>query len=234
MLRISLKARYLILTLFLPGSLFAEQSITFSNGYDPCAIVDAFQKLHDDANQFFPRHFGFTGEAQRDGTEFDVNQYFEVLKHISPPNGFVLDYVYFGTMDGRPVLYWRKKSVDRFLTYSEYKSKAGGYKKVDELENGLSSRLVLDGTPESFLEFLIFDMFKGQFYLRWHMKYRTRKVFASKRAIGKLISEIGISSYSSVDEMMKDYALVLHKLYEKDVIGVSQVDEWREKYVSFV
>ncbi len=140
------KALCLIATFLLSGSLHADQSVAFSSGYDPCAVVDAFQRLHDDADGSFPDHFG-AYEAKRDGTEFDVNLYFTVLKHLSPPEGYVLDYVYFRCLGGMPVLYWRKQNAARFSTYGEYDKNAGGYDKIIEQENRLSSRLVLDGTP---------------------------------------------------------------------------------------
>ncbi len=101
--------------------------------------VDRMQRLKPDERDI-PAHF-IDGhlEAVMRGGEFDVQEYFAVLKHVSMEEGYTLDYVYqygdgwnamlankmLGTMwlyppgQGHPILYARKTQDARLLTYSE-------------------------------------------------------------------------------------------------------------------
>ncbi len=54
-----------------------------------------------------PRYLQQT-DARKNGSEFDVSQFFTVLEHLSMESGYTLDYVYrFDGMGGSPVLYAR-------------------------------------------------------------------------------------------------------------------------------
>src|SRR6188474_3939686 len=60
-----------------------------------------------------PQHLIDTGIKR--GDEFDVNQYFTVLNHISMQDGYLLDYVYISeSLGGSPLLYTRLESQDPY------------------------------------------------------------------------------------------------------------------------
>ncbi len=68
----------------------------------------------------FPVHFQ-SEDAARTGDEFDVNQYFTVLQHLSMEPGYVLDYVYhMDFMGGFPILYARQADEPVYRTEAEY------------------------------------------------------------------------------------------------------------------
>lgn len=121
--------------------------------------------------------------------EFDVSQYFDVLKHVSPPVGHVLDYVYFsGETAGRPRLYLRKETQPRLKTCEEYKA-AG----ASEQECDLPILLGADGTPESFFELVVFKILAGQFQLFWHAGYNDTKIVTSPNEVKEIIAGLSLS-----------------------------------------
>lgn len=146
--------------------------------YDYSAVVAAMIALHREADERRPKNLqGEVSEGLNRGfgkyvrmvtriigserEEFNVGEYFSVLKHISPPEGQVLDFVYFsGEAGSRPCLYLRDSAQPRFNSYEEY-VKAG----ASELEENLPSLLRVDGTPESFFELVVFNLLGGRFYL---------------------------------------------------------------------
>lgn len=86
----------------------------------PCQnSVDAVSRLLQDHVQA-PEHL-LKEDAVKTGSEFDTNAYFAVLKHLSLPPDYVLDYVYiYAGLGGEPVLYARSASQPPYRTYSEY------------------------------------------------------------------------------------------------------------------
>ncbi len=114
-------------------------------------------------------------DARKDGTEFDANQYFSALPHLSMQAGYVLDYVYlFDGMGGLPILYARKAEQPPYATYAEYSQALGS--EVDR--SGYLDYVVVDGTPEGFFEYTVLYIMGGQFYLYWHANYNDALVIA--------------------------------------------------------
>ena len=113
------------------------------------------------------------------GERFDANQYFEVLTHLEPEDGYVLDYVYFAPGgDGLPYLYARQEGEQPFATYSEYEE-AG-------FEDYLG-HIRVDGTAEGFFEFAVLSIMGQQFYLSWHAEYNDREVVSSRERLEVII-----------------------------------------------
>jgi hypothetical protein len=88
-----------------------------------------------------------TGRAFLDNLEsvnvrFDVNEYFTVLNHLAPVDGYVLDYVYFAPGgDGFPKIYARLEGESGFTNYDEYEAFG-----IDDYLNHIQ----VDGTAEGF------------------------------------------------------------------------------------
>ncbi len=175
--------------------------------------IEAIEKLHQDACEHFPDHLRQKNPARHfSEDEFDVNEYFSVLKHISLPDDLVLDYAYMNDANGRPYLYVRRKEDEPFKTYGEYRSflgwdqiedmkksdpnninntrekvaalrKQAGRRKWEYLES-----IMTDDTEEGFLELAFFRVLAGQFYLRWHC-YTDLQVVVDKNDIARVIDE---------------------------------------------
>ncbi len=170
----------------------ADTSNKLPASYDCGAVVAAVVKLHDDANKKY-----FNQEnPDKENLEFDAREYFTVLKHISPPEGYVLDYVYeIVGMGNRPYLYLRKSADPRFETFKDYEESVGGSKGVSEQQKKLSSMFQLDGTPESFFEAVVFEILKGQFYLTWHANYNDKEIVISKKDVKRIVAELSITDF---------------------------------------
>ena len=124
-------------------------------------------------------------EAVRTGEEFDVNEYFTVLTHLSPEAGYVLDYVYeYDFMGGYPIIYARPEEEIPYATVSEYHEAEGSVLSGAYLEN-----IRVDGTAGGFFELVIFAIYGEKFYLWWHANYNDLTVVCSRGAIEAAIAE---------------------------------------------
>lgn len=125
--------------------------------------LDTLRQINSLQQAPLPEHLLVKGAA-RTGDEFDVNEYFDVLTHLSMEPGYVLDYVYFKVSSGgEPVLYARPASEPGYATYEEYEEKHSGQRRGDHMKH-----IQIDGTPEGFVEYIVLRIKGGQFYEYWH------------------------------------------------------------------
>jgi hypothetical protein len=152
-------------------------------------LVAGIVKLHADANADWPKHLN-ADDAVRTGTEFDPNAYFTVLTHLSMADELVLDYVYrFIGGNGRPFLYVRDKSAERYKTYKEYEDALGGEKAVREAEKAVYENVKTDGAAEGFFELALLYELGGQFYLSWHDNYRRSLVVLTPDDVAAIVAD---------------------------------------------
>lgn len=150
---------WVLAVFLLPGTVAARNRLPPE--YDPGVVLSGIEMMHAIADHKAPRHL-FVDGAVRDGTEFDVMRYFDVLEHISPPDGQVLDYVYcYHGGDGAPRLYMRAIEAMPLRTCEE----------LEQADGTAIPRIELDGTPESYFEAAVYRGHAGQFYLAWHANY---------------------------------------------------------------
>jgi len=125
------------------------------------------------------------------GQKFDVNEYFTVLTHLAPEDGYVLDYVYFGPGgDGFPRVYARREGESAFANYAEYEKA--------NLENYLS-HVRVDGTAEGYFELAVLSIMGGQFYLAWHAAYADKEVVSSRERVEAIIDQMN-EAYTPLTE----------------------------------
>jgi hypothetical protein len=127
--------------------------------------VNDMMALHQ--NLRLPEYF-LEVDAEKKGTEFDVNTYFSVLDHLSMQERYVLDYVYFygimgGMIWGEPIIYSRPANQSSYRTYSEY-MEATGYSSLKESPYQYMDHIQVDGTAEGFFQFVVLRILGGQFY----------------------------------------------------------------------
>ncbi len=145
--------------------------------------VRAIQELHAQADLLWPEHFQ-QGEEQRRGNEFDPSEYFRVLTHMVPPQGFVLEYIYCHGMDGRPVFYWKDRSSSLLESCEQYSTVVGEDGRLDKI----AERIELDGTLESFYELFVFKALAGQYYLSWHANYNDTQIVISQEDVEGILA----------------------------------------------
>jgi hypothetical protein len=128
------------------------------------------------------------------GEEFDVNEYWDVLTHLSVQQGYVLDYVY--SMDGhlmagRPIVYARPKTDPPYRTSAEWSQGAGDTAHsnwADEYLNWVRT----DGTPEGFVELIVLQIMGDQFYLYQHTAYHDARVICNNAQLVEILSELPV------------------------------------------
>jgi hypothetical protein len=130
----------------------------------------------------FPEHFQVENPG-RTGEEFDPNEYFSVLKHLSMEPGYALDYVYqMDFMGGYPILYTRPVDQPRYLTMEDFTEAPAGA--IDDY----MAHIQADGTPESYFELVLMEINAPQFYLWWHAGYNDMQVVADSRGLDAILS----------------------------------------------
>ena len=151
------------------------------------STIDALSALHRDLE--LPDYLIEGGARQRAG-EFDANETFSVLSHVSMEPGYVLDYVYFSEFaGGEPLLYARPVDQAAHLTYAEFYTATGitinSPQRDDYLEH-----VRVDGTMEGFFELALFHLMGDQFYLYWHAGYDDATAVCDQTGVETIVSAL--------------------------------------------
>jgi len=127
-----------------------------------------------------------TGVKQ--GDEFDVNEYFDVLTHISMQDGYSLDYVYqVDSLGAYPILYARP--VDQ-PAYVSTKDIPAGLDFSDYL-----SHISIENVEQGYFEFVAMNIMAGQFYLAWHANYNDIEIVCDDGDVDAIIADISDGSF---------------------------------------
>jgi len=125
-------------------------------------------------------------DAAKTGEEFDVNQYFTVLTHLSVEAGHVLDYVYFyDSGDSWPVIYARQKEEEPYANHSAYLEEIA----PGESHNEYLKHVETDGSAEGYFEWVVLAIQGDQFYLGWHANYGDTTVLCSHEGMERVIEQ---------------------------------------------
>ena len=167
------------------------------NYYQPCCQETVTRlrsltgnlKIPDHLLKYSPSNSDNSTHPVKQGGEFDPNLYLEVLTHLKLQNGFVLDYVYdLNSLGGAPLLYARPVDQEPYLTSKDFYAAQPAH---------FLSRIVVDDSPEGFLQFAILDVMGPQFYLFWHANYNYKEVLCGSDDIEQVISENAKSNFGS-------------------------------------
>jgi hypothetical protein len=121
-------------------------------------------------------------DAVRTADDFDVNTYFDVLDHLAMQKGYTLDYVYaYEFIGGRPILYARPSDQPPYQTIADYG------RAEDDSQSSYLDRVVIDGTPEGYLQFAALDILGEQFYLVWHANYNDTRILCDSSDVGDIL-----------------------------------------------
>lgn len=137
------------------------------------------------------------------GAEFDPNDYFGILTHLSLKDGYVLDfaYEYHDGLGGHPSLYARPADDAPFESMSRYRTL--------EKKDSVFDCLIADGSPESFFELVVFREVANQFYLYWHANYNDLRIITTKDEIEKIVSLLNKGGWAQPAPEQAQAALML-------------------------
>jgi hypothetical protein len=149
-----------------------------------CAqIVSAVASLQ---NGQIPPSLFETGKKQ--GDEFDVNLYFDVLTHISMQEGYTLDYVYqIDSLGGYPLLYARP--VDQ-PPYASILAIPEGTQLPDFREH-----LEVEDLERGYFERVVLDIMANQFYLFWHANYNDTLILCNRQQVYDIVDQVSSGDF---------------------------------------
>ena len=135
-----------------------------------------------------------TGRKQ--GGEFDVNEYFNVLTHVSMQQGYVLDYVYpIADLGASPILYVRPTDQAPYASMEEIPENTQlpdfhDYLEVQDVEQG-------------YFEYVVMDLLAGQFYLFWHSNYNDTEIVCNREDVNDIISAVNGGGFGSKMDLVQ-------------------------------
>lgn len=152
-------------------------------------IIDAEYQMKKDL--LFPDHFYVEGGvAPREG-DFDPNEYFQILPHLSIEPGYVLDYLYSFSdyWGGSPIIYARKIDDPPFTNKDEFLHSFYDNEELRALYSDPSeyhyynylSKIQVEDSPEGYLEYALFLEFGRHFYLDWHELYYETEILCDDK-----------------------------------------------------
>jgi hypothetical protein len=192
------------------SSIDAQKSIDLSNH---CRnIIDKMTALKKKLS--LPDHF-LSGEQYRLWADYNPNKYFNFLSHISMEKGYTLDYVYYlDDIGGKPVNYARRIDQPQYKTYIEYIGSLGvevpDERSYMQLIHALDylKEVIIDKTPESYLDFVTLALQGGQYYLYWHGLYSDIQILCDLSDTPGIISRISGITENLTQEFIDSITLI--------------------------
>ena len=141
-----------------------------------------------------PQHLFDTGTKL--GDEYDANQYFKVLTHISMREGYVLDYVYQNdSLGGYPLLYARPNDQTAYTSITDIPentqwSDFREYLEIEDVEQG-------------YFEYVVMDIMANQFYLFWHANYNDTQIICNRDDVHNIISSVNSGGFGNKLDLLQ-------------------------------
>ncbi|MEW6402596.1 MAG: hypothetical protein AB1649_12405 [Chloroflexota bacterium] len=158
----------------------AREGTVISNCESILSDVSSLQALDT------PDYLLETGIKQ--GGEFDANEYFNVLTHVSMQEGYVLDYVYpIADLGASPILYARPVDQAPYLSMDDIPENTDlpdfrDYLEVEDVEQG-------------YFEYVVLDLLAGQFYLFWHSNYNDTQIVCDKNEVNDIVKSVSAGDF---------------------------------------
>ena len=156
--------------------------------------VDGINTIRKDLK--IPDHF--IRSPLRQDSDFDVNQYFSVLTHLSMAPGYTLDYfIDSNGLGGRPAIYARKSTDAPFKNDADYsksidaqKASLGAYTPLNH-DSDYLAQVHIDGSHEGYFQYAAMALLAGQFYLEWHANYNDTRIICDTSDLKLIDNELG-------------------------------------------
>lgn len=158
----------------------AREGVVISDCTDIVRAVNEVQPTD------IPQSLRETGVKQ--GTEFDANDYFKILTHLSMQSGYSLDYVFPTDFFGAyPMLYARASDQPPYASFAEVPegTKLGNY----------FDRLEIEDVEQGYFQTVVMNIMAGQFYLFWHANYNDTQIVCDRAAADAIVDEINAGDF---------------------------------------
>lgn len=135
-----------------------------------------------------PEYLWTTGKKR--GDEFDANEYFSTLTHISMREGYVLDYVYqIDDLGGYPLLYPRSNDQEPFASSVD----------IPEIEEWQDFReyIVIEDTEQGYFDYVVMDIMADQFYLYWHANYNDTQIVCNRQQVYDIVAQVNSGDFGN-------------------------------------
>jgi hypothetical protein len=150
------------------------------------SCADAVSAVRSVQPRGIPQALLDTGIKQ--GEEFDVNEYFKALPHLSMQDGYLLDFVY--QVDGLgayPILYARPVDQPAYVATNDLPE---GFQWTD-----YHSHLVIEDVEQGYFEFVTMSIMARQFYLNWHANYNDTEIVCNADAVDAIIADLSDGNF---------------------------------------
>jgi hypothetical protein len=139
-----------------------------------------------------PEHLSTTGIKR--GDEFDVNQYFDVLTHISMRDGYALDYVYQNdSLGGYPLLYPRPVDQVPYASTADIPQNTA-WPDFHEFVN-------VEDTEQGYFDYVVLDIMANQFYLFWHANYNDRQIVCNRQQVSDIVEQVSSGDFGNAMDL---------------------------------
>ena len=155
----------------------------------------------------------FNENVKKSDSEFKIDHYFDILNNVELEPGWLVDYLYLQQrLDGEPIIIAFPESKKREyqkiinkINYNELYSNTqdndldniiDNFLNYDDVDNYLD-HLILDGSEESYFQFVILAKLGTQFALFWHALYNDGEFICTPEVAEKIIKRMN----SGKDEM---------------------------------
>ena len=155
----------------------------------------------------------FNENVKKSDSEFKIDHYFDILSNVELEPGWLVDYLYLQQrLGGEPIIIAFPESKKREyqkiinkINYNELYSNTqdndldniiDNFLNYDDLDNYLD-HLILDGSEESYFQFVILAKLGTQFALFWHALYNDGEFICTPEVAEKIIKRMN----SGKDEM---------------------------------
>jgi hypothetical protein len=127
-----------------------------------------------------------TGVKQ--GGEFDANEYFNVLPHISMQDGYSLDYVYqVDSLGAFPILFALPDDQAPYASMNDIPANTDLPEYADHLD--------IEDVEQGYFEMVVLRIMAGQFYLDWHANYNDTDIVCNRGDVRDIISDVNAGDF---------------------------------------
>lgn len=139
-----------------------------------------------------PEHLSSTGI--KSGEELDVNQYFDVLTHLSMQEGYTLDYVYVNdSLGAYPLVYPRPLDQAPYASVTDIPANT-------ELPD-FREHLRVEDVEQGYFEYVVLDIMARQFYLSWHANYNDTRIVCNRQQVNDIVVQVSSGDFGSAMDL---------------------------------
>ena len=133
-----------------------------------------------------PQSLFDTGKKQ--GDEFDVNQYFNALTHVSMQDGYTLDYLYqMDSLGGYPLLYARPKDQAPYTSIADIPENT----QLPDFRDHLN----VEDVEQGYFEYGLMNIMANQFYLFWHANYNDTVIVCNRQQVNDIVAQVSSGDF---------------------------------------